>query len=45
MVEPRTRLGKQKLKFRPKWQKKRSFREFDEKFDADQKKEDEKMAK
>jgi len=42
MMEPRNRLGKQKLKFRPKWQQKRSFREFDEKFEAELKK-DEKM--
>ena len=44
MIEPRSRQGKQKLKFRPKWQQKRAFREFDEKFEAELKKE-EKMAK
>lgn len=40
MIEPRKRLNKQKLKFRPKWQQKRAFREFDEKLEAELKKEE-----
>ena len=45
MIEPRLRLGKQKPKFRPKWQQKRSFREFDENMEKECKKEEEAMAK
>ena len=40
MMEPRVRRGKQKLKFRPKWQQKRSFREFGEKMEEELKKEE-----
>merc|ERR1712233_167830 len=40
MMEPRLRRGKQKLKFRPKWQQKRSFREFGEKMEEEIKKEE-----
>jgi len=43
MVEPRVRQARQKPKFRVKWQQKRTFREFEEKFNKEVEAEEKKI--